>query len=526
MITQLGVLVESTDCFVPFQYTINDVEGVSGLTCRRIGQYKPDPNAISNSTPQAIRYGTVTWPAGALSLHPGPQHERATARVRVDKGGVHVIVADFHGLDDFTKPIDVRVQANAATLWQSVTGDRFAAAVHLPPRSIVDFSVGVSPGDNYRDSTTAVRFAIFRTVSLGRGKSGLLRVDDAITGLDDVTARRWAEAVDPTDAVELPAAPSEATPSWLSVQAKRYLTDPIRDLMVASFNRSLDDIVDWILEAPQVPPRQNYTHVFIPRSGSTVLMEMISNTHLLGYPHEYMEENMFMFFSIVKYMAKSNESYFDFIRRRVKTPNGVFGIEIDIERLAYSHPELKNGIKKHPIIYQTRRNIVMQAISVFFSSPDGFNATFDRALITTIISDLLGMMSECEALFAEADITPTRIVYEDLLADPAGSIARIADAVGVSVGDLPEIEMSALNWKVMRTSKSWEYGRRVVAEGGELLGYDVVECETGLQAVLSGVDRRRLPPGDDDLFPLRFFAPNAEMLRGKLGAAVAEFEPA
>lgn len=525
MITQLGVLIENTDCFVPFQCAINDVEGVSGLNCRRIGKYKPDPNAIFNSTPHVIRYGTVTWPANSLSLHPGPQHERATARVQIGKGGVHVIVADFRGLDDFTKPIDVRVQANGATLWQSVSGDRFAAAVHLPPHATVDFSVGVSPGDNYRDSTTVVRFAIFRTASLGRGKSGLFRVDDAITGLDDVTARRWAEAVDPTDAVELPAAPSKATPSWLSAQAKRYLTDPIRELMVASFNRSLDDLVQWVLETPQTSPRQSYTHIFIPRSGSTVLMEMVSNTHLLGYPHEYMEENMFMFFSILRHMAESNENYFDFVRNRMQTPNGVFGIEIDIERLGYSHPELKN-VKKHPVIYHTRQNIVMQAISLFFSSPDGFNATFDRALITSIISDLLGMMSECEALFTEADITPTRIVYEDLLADPAGSIARIADAVGVSVGDLPEIEMSALNWKVMRTSKSWDYGRRVVTEGGELLGYDVVECETGLQAVLAGMDGSRLPPGDDDLFPLRFFAPDAETLRGKLDAAVAEFEPA
>ncbi|KSB88847.1 hypothetical protein AS593_03670 [Caulobacter vibrioides] len=480
-----------------------------------MGQYRPDPNAILNTGSREVRVGTVTWPGKALSLHPGPQHERASARIRLPKAGVYVIVAEFRALDSYVKPIDVKISAGASVVWRSVSGERFAGAVRLAAGAALDFSVGVAPGDNYRDSSAALRMAVFRVTNAKEGGFKLVRVAGRTTGLSDAEAREWAQGVDPSTARE-PGAACIPARAWVQAQAMRYLSAPMCGLMEASFGRSAEGLVDWVLGQSPATPTTDYVHVFVPRSGSTVLMEMMSKTGVMGFPHEYMEENLYIFLSIVRHMAGSDQSYTDFVKSRMRTDNGVFGAQIDIERFQYSSFDLTDKV-----IYQTRRNIVMQAVSLYFSSPAGADVPYSREAMLGIVAGLLRMMHDCEALFAQRGIEPVRVVYEDLLLAPTDTVIRLAEALGVELGPLAAFDLGALNWKVMRTGRNWEYGHRLVAEGGAMLGYDVVETEGGVVATLAGLPTEHLPPGD--LFPVRFHAPDADALRSKLEAAAGEF---
>lgn len=180
---------------------------------------------------------------------------------------------------------------------------------------------------------------------------------------------------------------------------------------------------------------KNYIICITPRSGSTWLGDLITQTHMLGNPVEWFNPGRIE--TRIKKLQISNFfEYVDITRRQTSTPNGIFGIEVSYPHLnmALEALSIEQIFGDMPIwFYLTRKNIVLQSISLYLSAASGYFHSFDQRedvrdkylsidydpdRIAKCCVDILEHERNFEGIFEQYQIAPIRLTYEDILPSP------------------------------------------------------------------------------------------------------------
>ena len=207
------------------------------------------------------------------------------------------------------------------------------------------------------------------------------------------------------------------------------------------------------LEADKEKPlsTNNYIICITPRSGSSHLCAMLTSTHRMGHPDEYLSPELLP--GILKrFPCNTLEEYVDVIRRARTSPNGVFGIKQSFFQLK---PILeKTGLiqkmfgEDAKFIFLTRNNFILQGVSLYMAvetrlfhsvqrnRPEDMAKTrrtleYDAEKIKSWINDILQMEFGFMRWFKRNGITPLRLEYEHIVCDPQGQVRKIVEFVGL-----------------------------------------------------------------------------------------------
>ena len=208
-------------------------------------------------------------------------------------------------------------------------------------------------------------------------------------------------------------------------------------------------------------PRTCYTIWFSQRTGSTLLAQALSSTGIAGRPAEWLHEAESLLEPPTPAGAVAlRQKLWD----QAATPNGIFGMKVSFYEPFFSKvislfqllPECAGKIHsrgevwecafphgKH--IFMTRRNKVRLAVSWWkaiqsgewhrkrgtFPAESDLSEAYSFEAIHHLLVESVLREAGMQAFFTEAGIQPLTIVYEDFIADYAGTIQRVLAFIGL-----------------------------------------------------------------------------------------------
>jgi LPS sulfotransferase NodH len=197
-----------------------------------------------------------------------------------------------------------------------------------------------------------------------------------------------------------------------------------------------------------------------PRSGSTLLSRSLEATQLAGVPMEYYN-NSFMggWQRLNPGLALQLNSYLSELESRRTTTNGVFGVKAHWSQLQsianQTRLPLTNILhstvgKCTKFIQINRRDKLAQAISLHIANQikvyhsDQLSlrsaenvATFDASAISVNVARLFIEEASWSKYIKERGVDTIEVIYEDLVADHAGTCRRVFDFLGLRDVDIP-----------------------------------------------------------------------------------------
>jgi len=216
-----------------------------------------------------------------------------------------------------------------------------------------------------------------------------------------------------------------------------------------------------------------------PRTGSTLLCGLLASTKMAGDPHSfYRRQNIAEWAE--EWGVPSRDTigeqefqvaYLDAAIRAGKGGTGVFGLRLMRENLDELSAILDRLFPDLPLdkarfetafgrvlyIHLSRENKLAQAVSLIKAeqtglwhiAPDGTEIErvappqeprYDFERIKGELAELEAYDAAWNIWFAEQGITPLRIGYESLSANPAATLASICEALGVPPPDATEVK--------------------------------------------------------------------------------------
>jgi LPS sulfotransferase NodH len=214
-----------------------------------------------------------------------------------------------------------------------------------------------------------------------------------------------------------------------------------------------------------------------PRSGSTLLSRTLEATGLAGVPMEYFN-NSFMggWQRLNSGRGIQLQSYIAELESRRTTSNGVFGVKAhwsQLQLIANQSRQPFTNILQSTVgvctkfIQINRRDKLAQAISLHIANQikvyhsDQLSlrsaenvATFDASAISVNIARLFIEEASWSTYIKERGADAIEVIYEDLVADHAGTCRRVFDFLGLSDVDIPSPPTAKL-----ATSETAEFRR-------------------------------------------------------------------
>jgi LPS sulfotransferase NodH len=219
-----------------------------------------------------------------------------------------------------------------------------------------------------------------------------------------------------------------------------------------------------------MPDYSSYILCTSPRSGSTLLCKLLSATGVAGHPKSYFHEPSLKAWSKgLGVMAAQGEPDTE-LRRRIfaaalekgKGDTGLFGLRLQrhsfdffMKQLACLCPNAPSDLArleavfgKTLFIHLTRPDKVEQAVSfvraeqsgLWHRAPDGTElerlsepseAHYDAAEIRACYDRFTRFDSDWQAWFESQRISPLKITYDALSADPQGTLRHVLQGLGL-----------------------------------------------------------------------------------------------
>jgi LPS sulfotransferase NodH len=228
------------------------------------------------------------------------------------------------------------------------------------------------------------------------------------------------------------------------------------------------------------PMRQSYIVASSPRSGSTYFCRLLGQSGLLGTPSEVLNPGFDLKGFKNRFKASSPADYIAELIARRTAKSGVFGLKAHFENFEgflKEYPALLDVLSPVTYIYINRRDRVAQAVSMAralqtnqWSSQahDGKKPElrYNRELIANAMKEVELQDAGWLNWFKAKNITPFRLTYEDLLADPAGTVQRVVEHLGVQDAERDEVKVPPVEKQGDDTNQEWIERFRRETEGG------------------------------------------------------------
>lgn len=202
------------------------------------------------------------------------------------------------------------------------------------------------------------------------------------------------------------------------------------------------------------PDRRRLIILFTPRSGSSWFGDLLRSTRALGDPEEYLNQDINAEVAR-RFGGRTEIDYLNAVETNTATRNGVFSMEVIWGHVELCEIDLLGYYNDARFVYLRRKDILAQAISLLLATQSGvFHNAGDEPLrsqpdiaerlvsveatFATIRSWWGHLMNyEClaEVQLAIRGIHPLRLYYEDIVGDPAGTVARVFALCDVSQQD-------------------------------------------------------------------------------------------
>ncbi len=225
------------------------------------------------------------------------------------------------------------------------------------------------------------------------------------------------------------------------------------------------------------PPGRPYLLASVPRSGSTYVSHLLWATGCLGAPLEYLNfESSGPFGFAGDSPARQRELWRSVLQRRT-SPNGVFGLKafpLQLQALHEHNAPLVAQVmrtlfrrgEQARVVQLRRRDRTAHAISYARAlasgiwrseqeGPDRPEPEYSREAVTG--AERLIDQQECAwlAMYRDLRIEPLEIWYEDVLANPEGTIEVIASHLGVAVDPAAAIMVPQIERQSQTGARTW-----------------------------------------------------------------------
>ncbi|MGO8800688.1 MAG: Stf0 family sulfotransferase [Roseiarcus sp.] len=218
------------------------------------------------------------------------------------------------------------------------------------------------------------------------------------------------------------------------------------------------------------PFRKSYIVASSYRSGSTYFCTELWRTGVLGAPGEYLNIASRNYRMMRRLQATTPEDYFTKLLARRTSANGVFGIKAHFHHFEPAlkwYPSMLKRLSPVTFIYIERRDKLAQAISMARAmqtdrwlpriekgpSPP---LKYDPELIAKCLEEVDLQDASWLQWFASNDVTPHHLIYEDLLADPAGAIRSIVELLGAQNDERTEVRVPPADKQGDETNREWK----------------------------------------------------------------------
>ena len=251
------------------------------------------------------------------------------------------------------------------------------------------------------------------------------------------------------------------------------------------------------IQREQVPHLQmgykSYIICTSPRSGSTLLCQLLTNTNVAGVPNSYFHKPSLTNWMEVHGIAPNSlgnrsETLEAVLKKAHKTgtaETGVFGLRLQGGSLNYFmgqlkllHPEQNSDVDRlnatfgeTAFIFLSRKNKLEQAISCVKAMQTGLwykaeNGTeferlappqppyFDAKAIRQHLAEFEEDDQRWEHWFTKESIQPLRLSYEDLADDPSITLSKVLEVLGLKTSSTNAIKVP-LAKMADELSKEW-----------------------------------------------------------------------
>lgn len=225
------------------------------------------------------------------------------------------------------------------------------------------------------------------------------------------------------------------------------------------------------------PIRNFYLLASVPRTGSTWLSHLLWGTGCLGAPLEYLNFDPESPYASAHGSPEAQQQHWQHALDTRTSPNGVFGVKcfpVQMEALQATNPRLLsavfNALMRQPgtrkIIYLARRDRSAHAASFARAALSGVwreeqeaqlahRLDYSHEALADVDRGIDRMAAVWEHNFRQLGIAPLRLWYEDALADPAGTIAQVADYLDVAIDPAAAVAVPEIRKQSAPESANW-----------------------------------------------------------------------
>jgi trehalose 2-sulfotransferase len=237
------------------------------------------------------------------------------------------------------------------------------------------------------------------------------------------------------------------------------------------------------------PLRKSYIVASSYRSGSNYLCWELWRTGVLGAPVEFLNPYDALPVLMNRFKASSPSGYITKLIEHRSSKNGVFGLKTHshhFEAFLKQYPALLEALSPVTFIHINRRNKLAQAVSMAKALQTDFwtsrieserpPARYDRELIAKCLEEVEQQELKWPRWFEANNITPFRVLYEDLIADTPKVVRSILELLGVENDEPDEVRVPPTKRQGDGTNRDWiERFRRETQGRRERREADVAE---------------------------------------------------
>jgi LPS sulfotransferase NodH len=224
------------------------------------------------------------------------------------------------------------------------------------------------------------------------------------------------------------------------------------------------------------PPSLSFIVCSLPRSGSSLLCDLLASTELAGAPTEFFDLNQMKLFRHL-WGADTFEDYLAVLHQKKTSPNGRFGVKAHFHQLmpVFRDREVEVAFPNLRLVYIKRADRVRQAVSfaravqtaqwTSLHEPPVTPPAYDATQIHGMIDWIEREEAAWERWFTNIGAPVFRVLYEDFVGTVAETLVAVLTFLEVELPPRFEAPEPTLAHQADELNDEWAARYRSETEG-------------------------------------------------------------